>query len=100
MTERHLLTLIAPPSLEETLVDWLLQVESQFGFSSFCIAGHSSRHEGLSLAEQVSGREKQVRFEMYLPEPELATLLEQLRHQFSGVGLHYWVTPLKDCGHI
>lgn len=89
-----LITLVVPPTLEEPLVDWLLQFESEFGFSSFPVNGHSSRHEGLSLAEQVSGRKKQIRFEMHLPESEWRPLIEQLQRDFNGAGIHYWVSPV------
>jgi hypothetical protein len=100
MTDRSLLTLIAPPGLEEPLVDWLLERAPDHGFSSFPAHGHSSRHEGLTLAEQVSGRKRQVRFEMHLPAAELTVLIEGLKRDFAGAGLHYWVTPLKGWGHV
>lgn len=100
MTGTTLLTLIAPPSLEEPLVDWLLQFESRYGFSSYSVNGHSSRHEGLSLAEQVSGRKRQIRFEMHLPEGEWEPLIERLKRDFPGTGLHYWVSPILELGRV
>lgn len=100
MNEFVLLTLIAPPSLEEPLVDWLLRFESQYGFSSFPVNGHSSRHDGLTLAEQVSGRKKQIRFEMHLPAGEWQPLIERLRADFPGAGLHYWISPILELGRV
>jgi hypothetical protein len=100
MSESFLLTLIVPPSLEEPLVDWLLQFEAEYGFSSFPVNGHSSRHQGLSLAEQVSGRKRQVRFEIHLPEAELAALIERLGQDFAGAGLHYWAVPAQQHGRV
>lgn len=100
MNEFFLLTLIAPPGLEEPLVDWLLEFESEYGFSSFPVNGHSSRHEGLTLAEQVSGRKRHIRFEMHLPEAELAALIERLKGDFAGVDLHYWVSPVLGHGRV
>jgi hypothetical protein len=100
MTRHYLLILVAPPAVEEPLVDWLLDMEAGCGFSSFPVRGHSSSPRGLTLAEQVSGRKEQVRFEMHLPEPELASLVERLKREFAGVGLHYWVVPLCEWGHI
>jgi hypothetical protein len=100
MSDRYLLTLIAPPSLEEPLVDWLLEFESEYGFSSFPVNGHSSRHEGLTLAEQVSGRRRHIRFEMHLPETELSALIERLKGDFAGAGLHYWVLPILGHGRV
>jgi hypothetical protein len=100
MDKFYLLTLIAPPSLEEPLVDWLLQFESRYGFSSFPLSGHSSRHEDLTLAEQVSGRKKQIRFEMHLPEEEWRPLIERLQRDFAGTGIHYWISPVVGHGRV
>jgi len=100
MSDFFLLILIAPPSLEEPLVDWLLQFESRYGFCSLPVSGHSSRQEGLTLAEQVSGRKKQIRFEIHLPETEWRLLIEQLKRDFAGAGFHYWVSPILDHGRV
>lgn len=55
-----LLILTAPPNLEETLVDVLLQQTAISGFTTSNVSGHGSSHgEGavkLSLVEQVTGR--------------------------------------------
>lgn len=100
MTDRYLLTFIAPPALEEPLVDWLLERESQYGFSSFAVNGHSSRHEGLTLAEQVSGRKRQIRFEMHLSDTDAWSLMQGLQKDFSGTGIHYWITPIIESGRV
>ncbi len=100
MNDYQLLTLIAPPSLEEPLVDWLLEFESEYGFSGFVVNGHSSRQEGLTLAEQVSGRKQHIRFDLHLPEVELLRLVERLKQDFAGAGLHYWVTPVLAHGRV
>lgn len=100
MPDFQLLTLTAPPNLEEPLVDWLLQFAPEHGFTSFQVHGHSSRHEGLTLAEQVRGRKKQARFELRLPSVELAALVERLRQDFAGTGLHYWITPVLGHGRV
>jgi hypothetical protein len=100
MPENYLLTLIAPPSLEENLVDWLLSREGRYGFTSFPVAGHSGQHRGLSLGEQVEGRKKQIRFEMHVQQAELEALLGGLKQDFAGTCLHYWVAPIKECGTL
>ena len=94
-----LITLTAPPAIEEALVDWLLQTTTHTGFSSFPVNGHSSREEGLTLAEQVAGRKKQIRFQMHIANEEIPAFLENLRKDFTGAGVHYWVSPLIDAGH-
>ena len=100
MSELLLLTLIAPPTLEEPLVDWLLQCESEIGFSTFPINGHFSRPDGLSLAEQVTCRKNQIRFEIHVPGAEWPSLLERLHRDFAGTGIHYWVAPVVAQGRV
>jgi hypothetical protein len=96
----YLVTLNVPPGLEEAIVDCLLTLESEHGFSSFPVNSHDHRNEGLLLAEQVSGRQKKVRFQMYVPKDGLAGLLDQLRTEFSGSGIRYWVLPVVEGGVI
>ncbi|MFU8787408.1 MAG: DUF3240 family protein [Methylobacter sp.] len=98
--QEYLITLNVPLSLEEALVDCLLTLESEHGFSSFPVNAHDHRNEGLSLAEQVTGRQQKMRFQMYLPEPALEPLLTQLRADFSGSGIRYWVLPVIENGVI
>ncbi len=99
-TEEYLVTINVPPLLEEAVVDCLLAIESADGFSSLPVSAHGSDHQTLSLAEQVAGRQKQVRFQMYLPENQLEVLIERLKQEFSGAGIHYWVMPVLQSGSI
>lgn len=96
----YLFTLDVPPGLEEETVDCLLMLESEYGFSSFPVNSHDHKNEGLSLVEQVSGRQKKIRFQMYVPEDGLAQLLDQLKDEFSGSGIKYWVLPVIENGII
>lgn len=95
-----LVTLTVPPSLEESVVDWLLEFGEQPGFTSQLAYGHSSHLEGLNPIEQVFGRRKQVRFQLHIPHAELSGFLDRLRSDFAGAGLHYWVTPVLEAGHV
>lgn len=95
-----LITLNVPPSLEEPVVDCLLTFESQHGFSSLPVSAHDHLNEGLSLAEQVSGRQQKIRFQMYIDKKDLSALLKILKADFSGSGIHYWVMPVIEKGLI
>ena len=99
-SKEYLVTLNIPPSLEELMVDSLLMFEEDHGFSSFPVNAHHHDNKGLSLAEQVTGRQKRIRFQMYVPAEELPALLEQLRRDFSGSGIQYWVLPVIENGVI
>ena len=96
----YLVTLNIPPSLEELMVDSLLLLETEHGFSSFPVNAHHHENLGLSLAEQVTGRQRRIRFQMYVPVDELPVLLAQLRQDFSGSGIQYWVLPVIENGVI
>lgn len=96
----NLLIIIAPPSLEEPLVDWLLSNETEHGFSSYEVNGHTSQHDGLSLAEQVSGRKRRIQFQMEIPATDAELLIDKLKQDFNRSGIHYWVIPVIDAGHV
>ena len=101
MTHTQVLAVItSPPSLEIQLVDWLLSQNSGAGFSSMKINGHSTRHDHLSIAEQVSGRQRRVQFQVQLGSGALDQFLESLKREFAGADLHYWVVPLLAGGHL
>jgi hypothetical protein len=98
--EQCLLVIVAAPALEEPLVDWLLAREDCPGFSSQASAGHSRRHQDLSLAEQVAGRRRQVMFHVHLDREAARALIADLREAFAGAGLHYWLLPVLAAGSL
>jgi hypothetical protein len=100
MSDLVLLTLLVPPQLEDTLVDWLLSAPAIRGFSSQAASGHSSRTEEMSLNEQVAGRTRRVRFDAQLSGDGLGETLNALRADFQGSGVHYWVMPVLDAGSL
>lgn len=95
-----LLTIIAPTSLEETLVDWLLEEPRIDGFSTSEIFGHGARQKGMSLLEQVTGRQRRVQFQVQVDAGTATHLIEQMRNRFSGVGLYYFVTSVQESGRL
>ncbi|MDQ7015691.1 MAG: DUF3240 family protein [Gammaproteobacteria bacterium] len=100
MSESCLMTLVSSPEVEESLLDWLLGRVEVSGFSSHKIDGHSRDHMHLSLAEQVSGRRRQVMFHIQLNYAVAETLLQELKESFPGMGVHYWLTPVMAAGRI
>jgi hypothetical protein len=95
-----LLTLIVSPQVEDALAEWLLERDDVPGFSSAPVAGHGSSEQSMTLAEQVAGRSRRVMFFMHLPEATAGLLLADLRAAFKGSGLHYWLVPVLDFGHL
>lgn len=90
----RLLIINVPSALEEAVVDCLLTLESEHGFSSFPVNVHHHENKGLSLAEQVTGRQKQICFQIHINEEGAKVLLSRLQKEFTGAGIQYWVMPM------
>ena len=99
MSEQCLLVLIAPPQIEEPLVDFLLEREHFSGFSAQKIDG-SPAHGTLTLAEQVTGRKRQVMLHVHADCAWVRELVAGLAETFPGAGLHYWIMPVIEAGPI
>jgi hypothetical protein len=98
--KESLIVLNVPPSLEEPVVDWLLAREGGAGFTSFPVFGHSTSHEDLSPAEQVSGRQRRQQFQVQMREDAVGPFLDDARKAFGAAGVHFWVLPLSQGGHL
>lgn len=100
MAEKKLLILTLKPSMEEVISDWLIDYDPKMGFTSLPVSGHGSRMKGLSIAEQVSGRKKQVQFKIMLDGEAVEPLMASLRDSFSNSGINYWLLPVERSGLI
>ncbi|WP_150046163.1 MULTISPECIES: DUF3240 family protein [Methylomonas] len=100
MHDAFLVTIHVAPTLEEAMVDCLLTFETAQGFSSFPVYAHDHRNEGLSVAEQVTGRQRKVGFQMYIDKQLLAPVLSKIKTEFSGTGFHYWIVPVLEHGTL
>ena len=100
MNNDRLVILNAASALEEAVVDCLLTLESEHGFSSFPVSVHHHENKGLSLAEQVSGRQKQICFQIHVDEEGAKLLLNRLKEEFAGSGIQYWVLPMLESTEI
>jgi hypothetical protein len=98
--EQCLLMIFAPPSVEEALVDWLLEQEGLAGFSTSEAHGHGGRTSSMSLLEQVTGRQRRVQFLIQTQADNVQRLVEELHGKFAGVGLHYFVLPVMASGAL
>ncbi len=95
-----LLVLSVRPALEEPVVDWLLAWRGDHGFSRVAVEEHSARHEELSAAEQVRGRQSRLQFQVRIPAAQLDDLIGSARREFGGADVGYWVLPLLRSGHL
>jgi hypothetical protein len=98
--DEYLLVLIVTPTIENAMVDWLLDREDVSGFTSMPINGHGASVHSLTAAEQVAGRQRQIMFQLHLSKATADALVDALRRAFGGSGMHYWLTPLLASGHL
>ena len=100
MSENCLLNLVVAPEVEDSITDWLLEHVSVSGFSSHPIAGHGSSEHSMTLAEQVAGHRRQILFQLHLPCTDAHAMLEAIKADFHGSGMHYWLLPILASGHM
>jgi Protein of unknown function (DUF3240) len=100
MNKDRLVILNVALALEEAVVDCLLTLESEHGFNSFPVSVHHHENKGLSLSEQVTGRQKQICFQIHIDEAGSKVLLKRMKEEFAGAGIQYWVVPVLDNAEI
>lgn len=54
----------------------------------------------MSLAEQVAGKRGQIMFQLHMRCDDARTLVQRLKQDFSGSGMHYWLLPVIESGHL
>lgn len=98
--DKVLFILDIPPELEEALVDFLLEFDSEIEFTMTPIFGHRRSHSGYSLSEQVTGRKKQQSFRFPLPKDRTVDLIGALKKEFKGTGMEFRTVPILNWGEI
>lgn len=98
--ELVLVVLNVAPGIEDAVVDWLLGRAGQKGFTSTTVYGHSSRHEGLSAAEQVRGRRRRMQFEIHMPRDAVRDFIAEAYQEFGGADVHCLVLPAIAAGSL
>jgi len=98
--QEYLITLIVPVSLEETVVDFLLLQEPEHGFCTYPVNSHHHRHQGLTLVEQVSGRQKRLCFQVQVDTALLPHFTNSLKTELAGSSIRYWIAPLLETGKV
>jgi hypothetical protein len=93
-------TLNVAPAAEERVIDWLLGRDEAVGFTSGMVFGHGADHADLSIAEQVTGRQRRVEIRLELARTKLETFVAELIAAFGGTDLYYFVTPVLRSGHL
>lgn len=96
-----LLTLAAPRTLEEDLLEQLLvHPEWASGFTLFEVEGHSHREAQLSIREQVRGRTYRFAVQIVIEADHAQSLLAHLKQCFPKRDVAYWLSPVTEFGRL
>jgi hypothetical protein len=100
MNRNACLKLVLPRSLEEQVVDHLLQhPEWVGGFTTYGVDGHGAPHRIASDVEQVRGRAGRVQMEILTADASLAReLIEHLKADMPNADISWWIAPVLASG--
>lgn len=95
------LTLVCHCSLEERLVDCLLEhPEWIHGFSLSRIEGGSRKESLPSMLEQVRGRSRRVQIVSVMNSGDARELVAYLKQHEANPEIAYWITPVIEFGRL
>lgn len=87
--DQGLLILVVPPTLDEIMIDLLLEQTALSGFTSSNVSAHGVTSNKLSLTEQVTGRQQKIQFMVYGDFAELQLLVDILKARFANTDLRH-----------
>lgn len=95
------LTLVLHRSLEERVVDHLLEhPEWVVGFSTCRIEGSSQSEHLPSMMEQVRGRSQRVQILIVMNLDDAQALLAHLKVEEANREIAYWIAPIIEFGRL
>ena len=95
------LTLVCHKSMEERLVDHLLEhPELVTGFSVSRIQGGSQKEVLPSMLEQVSGRSQRIEINAVMNLDDAHVLVAHLKAEEHNHDVAYWITPVLEFGRL
>ena len=95
------LTLVLHKSLEERMVDQLLQHPQWVGgFSVNRLEGHSVKEHLPSMLEQVRGRSQRIEIRCVMNLDDAQLLLAHLKNAEPNGEISYWITPVIEYGRL
>lgn len=95
------ITFVFPSSLEDTVVEHLLEhSELVPAFSTVHLSGHGRDLHAVDAGELVRGRVSRTQVEIVMNREDAARLVASLRTRLPNPEITYWVTPVSDCGRL
>ncbi len=95
------LTLVCHKSLEERMIDHLLEHPQWVGgFTVDAVDGHSVGENLPSVLEQVRGRSQRIEIRCVMNGHDAQALLEYLKLHERNPDIAYWITPVLEYGRL
>lgn len=95
------LTLVCHNSLEERLVDHMLEhPEWVPGFTVTRVEGHSQKEHLPSVLEQVRGRSLRIEIRSVMNLEDARALVAHLKAEEKNPEVAYWITPITEFGRL
>ena len=95
------LTLICHKSLEERLIDQMLNhPEWVSGFMVGKVQGHSLKESLPSMMEQVRGRSQRIKIRCVMNLEDAHALVAHLKAQEANDEIAYWISPVIEYGRL
>jgi Protein of unknown function (DUF3240) len=95
------LTLVCHNSLEERLVDHMLEhPEWVPGFTVTRVEGHSQKEHLPSVLEQVRGRSQRITIRSVMNLADAQALIAHLKVEEGNPEIAYWITPVMEFGRL
>jgi hypothetical protein len=95
------LTLVCHHSLEERLVDHLLEhPEWVRGFTMLKLEGGSQQEILSSMTERVRGRSQRVALQTVMNLDDARALVAHLKREERNPEMHYWIAPVIEFGSL
>jgi hypothetical protein len=95
------LTLVFHKSLEERLIDHLLEHSDWVrGFSGNAIEGHSQKEILPTIMEQVRGRSQRVEIRSVMNIDDAHLLIAHLKREEANPEIAYWISPVIEFGRL
>lgn len=93
-------TLSLAPSLEERMIDWLLGRDDVATFTGYTTYAHGGDGRDLTVAEQVSGRQRRLELRVEVRATAVDAWLAELAAGFAGADVDFHVTPILRSGRL
>lgn len=95
------LTLVCHKSLEERMIDHLLEHPQWVsGFTVDAVDGHSVGEHLPSMLEQVRGRSQRIEIRCVMNSEDAQALLAYLKSNEKNPDITYWITPVLEHGRL